>query len=212
MKTISSNRGGGKRLSERILRRVRAQGRGTVFSARDFSDLGSPNAVRQTLSRLVKRGKIRRVRRGLYDLPRTVRLNGAPMFIAPDATDVATALARQSGARLQMAPAQAANALGLSTQVPAQTTFLTSGPSRRVRVGKQTLSFKHASRRMLAGAGQKSGLVVSALRYLGARDVHDEDIARLQSLLNARDKAQLQRVARDTFVWMRPILSRIARS
>ena len=51
-----------------MLRPIRSSRGASVFSPRNFDDLGNPDAVRQALSRLVK--EIRRIRRGLYDLPR----------------------------------------------------------------------------------------------------------------------------------------------
>ena len=62
-------------------------------------------------------GKLRRLARGLYDYPR-VHSRLGPLAPAPDA--VAQAFARETGSSLQVAGAHAANALGLSTQVPAR--------------------------------------------------------------------------------------------
>jgi hypothetical protein len=52
------------------MRRVRATGRGGVFTPSDFLDVATRAAVDQALSRLVKNGKLRRLARGLYDFPK----------------------------------------------------------------------------------------------------------------------------------------------
>jgi len=44
--------------------------------ADDFLDLGSRDAIDQALSRMTSAGDIRRITRGLYDLPRPNTLTG----------------------------------------------------------------------------------------------------------------------------------------
>ena len=124
-------------ISSKIERRIQKQGEGWVFAAQDFLDLGSRAAVDQTLSRLAREGEIRRVGRGLYDLPRTSTLLGT--LVPPAQERIAEALERKTGSRLQSSGAVAANALGLSTQVPAKIVYLTDGASRKLKVGGQTI-------------------------------------------------------------------------
>ena len=57
-------------VSKQIVKRIRGKGMGFVFTPKDFLDLGSRAAVDQALSRLTRRGTIRRLGRGLYDYPR----------------------------------------------------------------------------------------------------------------------------------------------
>ena len=103
-------------LSVTLLGRVNSRASGALFSPRMFDDLGNRAAVDQVLSRLTKAGKIRRIARGIYDIPKTHPTLGA---LSPDPDAIAKSIAVQAGYRLQPTPAHAANALGLSTQVPA---------------------------------------------------------------------------------------------
>lgn len=139
------------------MRRARAGGRGGVFTPRDFLDVAARAAVDQALSRLAKTGKLRRLARGLYDYPK-VHPKLGPLSPTPD--DVAQALARETGSQVQIAGARAANALGLSTQVPAKSTYLTDGPSRRVVLGKRVVDLRHASPKHLIAPGSAAGTVV----------------------------------------------------
>ena len=59
-----------KSIDSQILQRVKAVGRGRVFTPRDFLDLGSRDAVDKALSRHAQSGTIRKLARGLYDYPR----------------------------------------------------------------------------------------------------------------------------------------------
>src|SRR3990167_3807863 len=91
----------------KVFRRIRGHGRGWVFTATRFRDLGSDTAVGLALMRHAKSGNIRRLARGLYDYPVVHPDLGQ---LAPDAEKVAQAIAeRDHVADLQPIGAQAAN-------------------------------------------------------------------------------------------------------
>jgi len=172
------------------LRRIRGAGRGSVVSPSDFLDLGSRDAVDQVLSRLVRKGILRRLARGLYDYPTTHPVLG---IVAPTPETIAAALAGKHGIRLQPSGAYAANLLGLSTQVPAKIVFLTDGPSRTVRVGNQEIRLVRTTPRTMGPARRISGTVIQALRYLGQAQVGAAVIRSLRRKLRPADKRQLLR-------------------
>ena len=177
------------RLCDRILKSVRGRGRGAVFTAANFRSFGAAPAVRQALSRLARRGSIRRVARGVYDFPRPLAL--APdALAAPNAQAVVAAIAKADNATLQPHGARAANILGLSTQVPAHDVYLSSGRSHHLKLGRRTVEIRHASPAWMVGAGTLSGVIISALKYL--REVPDDALARLRARLSADERAQLR--------------------
>lgn len=190
----------------RIMKRAQAAGRGGVYTPNDFLDVAARAAVDQALSRLVKTGNLRRLARGLYDFPRVHPTLGP---LSPAADDVAQALARETGSRVQITGARAANALGLSTQVPAKNTYLTDGPARRVVLGKRVVDLRHASPKHLIAPGSPAGTVVQALRHLGS--VRAAAVAQVAShQLSANDKKTLASSAIQAPAWMRPTLVLIA--
>lgn len=191
---------------DRVMKRVRASGRGSVFTPSDFLTVAARSSVDQALSRLVKGGQLRRLARGLYDFPKLHPKLG-PLSPAPD--DVAHALARETGSQVQIAGARAANALGLSTQVPAQSTYLTDGPSRRVVLGKRVVDLRHASPKHLIAPGSAAGTVVQALRHVGP--VRAADVVQVAARrLSANDKKTLASTVVQAPAWMRPTLVSIA--
>jgi hypothetical protein len=110
---------------------------------------------------------------------------------------------------VQISGARAANALGLSTQVPAQSTYLTDGPSRRVVLGKRVVDLRHASPKHLIAPGSPAGTVVQALRHVGP--VRAADVAQVAARrLSANDKKTLASTAVQAPAWMRPTLVSIA--
>lgn len=196
-----------KSVYEKLKGRIEKRGRGAVFVTREFLDLGSRAAVDQALSRLAGEGAIRRLGRGLYDYPRLHPALGA-VPASPD--EIAAALARKSGSRLQSGGARAANALGLSTQVAARPVYLTDGRRRTVQIGGQTIELRHAEPRSLAGAGRIEGAVIQALRHLGPEQIDADTVARLRRTLTAREKAALRREILSAPGWLVPTLREIA--
>lgn len=196
-------------IQKKVLRRILAAGKGWVFTPSDLLGLGSRASVDQALSRLVRAGRIRRLGRGLYDLPR-VHPKLGPLAPSPD--DVARALARSRQSRLQVSGARAANLLGLSAQVPTKLVYATDGGTRRVRVGRQTIELRKAAPRRLVGANTPAGAVLQALRHLGPDGATDDVVTKIASALSARDKAALKRLLRAAPAWLHPSIDRIAAS
>ena len=193
---------------DKLKRQIEKRPPGAVFVTREFLELGSRAAVDEALSRLAREGVIRRLSRGLYDFPRLHPVFGT---VPADPDQIAAALARKTGSRLQSAGGQAANALGLSTQVPARAVYLTDGRRRSVQVGGQTIELRHAAPRSLAGAGRTEGTVIQALRHLGPEQITADVIARLRQTLTAREKAALRREALNAPGWLVLTLQEIAR-
>jgi hypothetical protein len=194
-------------IDSQILARIAAAEPGQVFSPRHLLDLGSREAVDQALSRHCRAGRLRKVARGLYDLPQTHPLLGE---LAPSTDAIAAALAGRDAIRLQPAGAYAANILGLSEQVPVKIVYLTDGPSRRVKVGTREIVLKRTTPRNMATAGRASGLVIQALRWLGRRHVDERTVAALRRNLTPEDKATLLRDAHLAPAWIGAIFRDLA--
>lgn len=176
---------------------------------RDFLDIGSREAVDAALGRLADAGTIRRIGRGVYDFPKVHARFGPRM---PSADAVAAAIARSHNEDICMGEAQAANLLGVSTQVPAQAVYLTDGTSRvfNVDLGGDrgfAIRFKRSSRR--AGGNTKAGLVLRALRFLGRDGVNDATIRRLRASLTDSDLRDLRALQPQATGWMMSFIDTI---
>lgn len=193
-------------MAQRLVRAGRKQP-AKVFTPSDFLDLGTPHAVGMVLSRMVRAGTLRRLARGLYDVPRTHPLLGK---LLPSTDEVVKAIARRSGVVVQPLDVDATNLLGLSEQVVAQPVYETNGPSRKVRVGNSVIEFKHRSPRSVTAAAESSNLVFAALRGLGKQHVTLARVAHLRKLLPAKARAQLLKDLSLAPAWMHPFLRHIA--
>jgi hypothetical protein len=129
-------------VKHKILARIKRFGTGRAFVAKDFLDIASRGSIDMALSGLVRENAIRRVRRGLYDFPKTnPDLGGA---LSPDVDQTARTLARRYRWTIVPEGSWAANLLGLSTQVPAKIVYHSDGPHQEVPIGRRTIQFKHA--------------------------------------------------------------------
>lgn len=195
-----------KTLIQKILRRVWRRGRGSVFTADDFADLGERGAIDTTLARLAKQGKIRRIARGVYDYP---VINPEIGFTSPSVEAIVKALAASEKIRLQPSGAYAANILGLSEQVPMKIIFLTDGPSRKIRVSNREIILKQTTPRNMAAAGRLSGIVIQALRYLGKDAITPDIESRLKAAIPPEQRIQVLKEAMSAPAWIRSLLRKL---
>ncbi|MFT0875927.1 DUF6088 family protein [Rhodopseudomonas sp. G2_2311] len=154
-----------QRLTEQILAYAERLPEGTPVVAKSLLHLGNRAAVDQALSRLAGRGQLIRAGRGVYLRPVTSRFGTR----APSLEQAVEALAAQRGEVIVSNGAAAANALGLTTQVPVRSVYLTSGRSRTMSLGKQIVELRHAPRWQLTLANRPAGEAVRALAWLGPK-------------------------------------------
>jgi hypothetical protein len=150
-------------LSVEVLKHAAEVPEGTPLMAKGLLHLGNRAAVDQVLSRLVRRGTLLRVGRGIYARPIKSRFGTR----APTTASMVEGLAAQQGETIVAHGAAAANALGLTTQVPIREVYLTSGRSRHLNLGQQAVELRHAPAWQLVFPGRGAGEVVRALAWLG---------------------------------------------
>lgn len=150
-------------LVKAVINHVGKAPEGTPVAAKELLHLGTRAAVDQTLSRLVRRGRLMRVGRGLYVRPIEGRFGVRP----PEPAAVVQAIVEQRGESVVPHGAAEANELGLTTQVPVREVYLTSGPTRKLKLGNQVIELRHAPAWQLALPGRKAGALIRALAWLG---------------------------------------------
>jgi len=181
---------------------------GKAFTVQDFLTLGEYDAIRQALSRLNREGSIRRVLHGVYDKPYYSDL--LKEFTAPSPQEVAFALARKHGWSISVSGDAALNMLGLSTQVPATWSFVSTGPYKKYRLERITLEFLHRADSQLASKSLKTAMIIQALKALGPDNCGPDALARIRKVISSREKAQLARESASAPIWMKPIIKKIS--
>jgi hypothetical protein len=195
-------------MRDQIVARIGRLGEGKAFSAKDFLDIASRTMVDVTLASLALDGRIRRIRRGLYDMPKVNTALGGEL--SPDIDEAARAVARRQRWKIVPEGPWAANLLGLSTQVPAKIVYLTDGPNHDLMIGRRMIQFKHARPKAMAGLEGKLALVVQALRHLGKEGVGPREIATLQAALSPEEKRRLVKDTQFGVDWIYEVAKKIA--
>lgn len=190
-----------KKIREYILRRRC----GEPFTARNLLHLASRESVDQVLSQLTRQGRLQRIRRGVYFKPMIHPMLG-PMSVST--YKVIQVVAEANGEVVRSSGAETVNRLGLSTQVPVRPIYLTSGRTRKIRVGQQEVQLRHMNRRYLA-SDTLAGEVVRALRYLGRRGVSPDVVAKLDATLEEGTKRELEAMIPQLPDWMGRVLREI---
>lgn len=170
--------------AKRIRQWIDAFPLGEAFTPTQLLTLGTRWSVDQNLSRLVRAGVIARIARGVYVRPKTNRFVGT---LLPEPAQLVRVIAAAGQYKVQVHGAEAARQLGLSTQVPMQPVFETSGSPRTLKIGQLTVELRHVAPRKLVLAGTLAGLAVSAMRYLGQQGTTLEVIETIRSQLPTED-------------------------
>jgi len=99
-------------------------------------------------------------------------------------------MAAQRGDTVVPHGAFAANALGLTQQVPIREVFLTSGRSHKLQLGRSEVLVTHVPRWMLALGTSQAGTAVRALAWMG-RAHAGESLAALRHKLPSAEWSHL---------------------
>lgn len=190
-------------VAERILSEVNTLPEGALISAKEFLHLGTRAAIDQALKRLQEKKELMRIARGVYVRPVQTRFGTR----APAPEKVVANIATSHAETVVSHGAAAANALGLTTQVPTKLVYLTSGPSRRLHLGAQVVEMKHAPQWMLLPS-HRAGEAVRALEWIGQRGA-PEALKALKRTLPPSTVAELVAVRPALPSWMSESISQV---
>lgn len=148
---------------ELISQRIKQEVPSTVWTPRDFLDLGSRHAVDKVLQRMVNNEDLRRIDRGLYDQPRINKLTGQKF--SPDYRKVIEAIGRRDQVRLLIDGMTAANELGLTNAVPGKVVIHTDGRLHSIKLEQLIIQFKLTSPNKLYWADRPAMRLVQSLYW-----------------------------------------------
>ena len=170
-----------KSVHQEVVNRIRALKPGSILFPTDFRGIGTDDAIKKALSRLVKDSMLERLAHGIYFVPKNHPTFGK---LYPSLEEVAEAVAEHEHVRIRPAGAYALNKLGLSTQVPTRQVYITDGQARQIKVGKGGIKFKPTTPKKFGMKGPISSLVIQAMEELNLSQITPEMATRIRELLD----------------------------
>ena len=161
---------------EYIRSTIESSGRGNIFFPDDFSARESSDTIRSALVRLCDDKIIIRLAQGIYCYPIIDEKWGMGIMY-PSIDDIAQAIAKKDKCRIAPTGSAALNALGMSSQMPANVVYYTDGSPRNISIGNgRGLLFKRSTdMKRFSYKNENMQLIVAALREIGNGKVTEED-------------------------------------
>lgn len=193
-----------KSIEIQVLDKVKRNPRGTLFFVDSFAAIANAKAVNKALERLVKSGELERVTQGIYVRPVIDNYIGK---VLPSIEEIAVAIAKRDRSTIVPTGSYAMYKLGLTTQVPLNIVFYSDTSARKIKIGKQTITFKKASSKNLSFVGEISKLAIQALRTIGKDNATDEEIKQIKKILKNENPKHLQHDLLLAPVWIRKLIT-----
>lgn len=192
-----------------IRERILSSGQGALFITSDFLDIADTDSINKSLSRLVRENIIRRVIRGIYEYPEYSDL--LQEYIVPSASEVAKTLARNYGWTIVPNGDTALNQLGLSTQVPAEWTYVSDGPYKEYAYDKTIIRFKHTANKDISRLSYKTALIIQAMKSIGKDRMNQKMISKFSRLLTDREKEIILTEGQYMTTWVYEVMKKICK-
>ena len=190
-----------------ITKRIENMHEGQILFISDFSDLnGNEKVVSRALSAEEKKGNIVRLAKGMYLRPKSTRFG----IVYPSVDEMVKAIAQRDKSKVQPCGMTALNMLGLSTQVPTKYTYLTSGSSRKLKLGDLLIELKRSVPKNFVFKTTLGALLMQALKSLGEKNISKQEIVQIRKLID--NEKRMEHFKLDILlmpIWMRKLITNI---
>ena len=185
-----------------LRQRIEALPEDSILFRSDFPEYHS-EFVGGTFSELATEGVLVKIAQGIYVKPRKSRFG----VVFPTVDKVVQAIANRDNAEVLPSGMTALNVLGLSTQVPMNYTYLTTGSERIVNLSNRQVTLKRGVPKNFCYETRLVALLVQALRALKKENVNNEEMQTICSLISKEpDKDSLMRDVDMMPAWMKRIV------
>ena len=190
-----------------ITKRIENMHEGQILFISDFSDLnGNEKVISRALSAEEKKGNIVRLAKGMYLRPKSTRFG----IVYPSVDEMVKAIAHRDKSKVQPCGMTALNMLGLSTQVPTKYTYLTSGSSRKLKLGDRLIELKRSVPKNFVFKTTLGALLMQALKSLGEKNISKQEIVQIHKLID--NEKRMEHFKLDVLlmpIWMRKLITNI---
>lgn len=166
-------------IADEIEQRIQLSKDGTMFFVSDFANNGNDVFISRLLSEFTERGLLCRLAKGVYYKPIQTRFG----ILYPEVGELVKAIARRDNAQVLPAGETAQYMLGLTTQVPMNYVYLTSGSARKITIGPRTITFKRSVPKNFAVKNEFLAILIQAMKAIGENRITDQHLTVIKGLL-----------------------------
>ena len=154
-----------------LRQRIEAMPEDSILFRSDFPEYHA-EFVGGTLSELANEGVLTKIAQGIYAKPRKSRFG----VVLPTVDKVVQAIATRDNAQVLPSGMTALNVLGLSTQVPMNYTYLTTGSERTVKLANRQVTLKRGVPKNFCYETRLVSLLVQALKALKRENIKEGEL------------------------------------
>ena len=188
--------------SKTLKSRIKALPVDSVLFRSDYPEYHS-EFVGSTLAELTESGVLFKMAQGIYVKPRKSRFG----LVLPSIEKIVQAIAMRDNAEVLPSGTTALNALGLSTQVPMNYAYLTSGSERTIKLANRQVVLKRGVPKNFCYKTRLIALLTQALRALKQENIGDSEIQIIRELIaKETDKESLAKDVDAMPGWMKRII------
>jgi len=188
--------------SKTLKSRIKALPDDSVLFRSDYPEYHS-EFVGSTLAELAESGVLFKMAQGIYVKPRKSRFG----LVLPSIEKIVQAIAMRDNAEVLPTGTTALNALGLSTQVPMNYSYLTSGSERTIKLANRQVVLKRGVPKNFCYKTRLIALLTQALRALKQENVGDSELQIIRELIaKETDKESLAKDVDAMPGWMKRII------
>lgn len=188
--------------STTLKQRIEAMPEDSILFRSDFPEYHT-EYVGSILSELTEDGILMKIAQGIYAKPRKSRFG----MVLPSVDKIVQAIAARDNAEVLPSGVTALNVLGLSTQVPMNYTYLTTGSDRTVKLSNRNVILKRGVPKNFCYETRLISLLVQALRALKKENIGQEELTIIRQLvLKEPNKESLMEDVDMMPAWMKRII------
>jgi len=159
--------------------------------------------VGSTLAELTDDGILSKIAQGIYVKPTKSRFG----LVFPSVEKVVQAIAARDNAQILPSGMTALNVLGLSTQIPMNYSYLTSGSERTIKLKNHQVVLKRGVPKNFSYKTRLIALLAQALRTLKQENIGNSELQIIRELISKEiDKENLAKDIDILPIWMKKII------
>lgn len=177
----------------------------SIFFISDYAQLGSAETIRKILYEATLTGVLEKAGHGIFIKPKHSRFGHVPVPLEK----IAREIAERDKCEILPTGDTAANLIGLSTQVPMNLSYITTGSTRIIKIGERKISFRHASPKNFVAKGRAIPLLIQGLREVGEENITSSDIDAIKRFIDNQEDPYFQEDLTLAPVWIQKIIKNL---